>query len=41
MLKRKGLSVYVISNVQIRVDDRWMANYKAYKEGLENMPHRC
>ena len=24
-----------------RLDIVWMANYKAYKEGLEDMPHRC
>ena len=22
------------------LDSVWMANYKAYKEGLEDMPHR-
>jgi hypothetical protein len=24
-----------------RLDIVWLANYKAYKEGLEDMPHRC
>jgi len=25
----------------VRLDSVWMANYEAYKEGLEDMPHRC
>ena len=38
---RSGLSLRISRASCLGSAIYWMANYKAYKEGLEDMPHRC